>query len=250
MKIDKSTVLTALSITGVVATTAVTAYMSPKADRAIKARKNVITKTNIKADKLELVKTAAPYYIPTALLCFLTISTILLNHREYKKELLAMSAASAYLAANRDKIKATLEKPEVKKIIGKIFPTKEEFKHQTIEETGNGDLLCIEGYSGRIFRSSQEAVIKAQERLIEEYINPDCGYCCMNDYYQYLGIEETQFGYEYGWANTDEEYYPNEPIEFSNELIAADAPGNEFGEPIFVTEFQEYWYPMEGWMEV
>lgn len=250
MKVSKPTVLTALSITGVVATTAVTAYMSPKADRAIKARKNVITKANIKADKLELVKTAAPYYIPTAIGLIATITCILLNHKEYKKGLIAASAASAYLAANRNKIKAALEKPEVKKIVGKILPTKEEFKHQTIETTGNGDLLCIEGYSGRIFRSSKEAVIKAQEALIEEYIDPECGYCCMNDYYRYLGIEESQFGYEYGWANTDEEYYPNEPIEFSNELISADAPGNEFGEPIFVTEIQEYWYPMQGWMEV
>ena len=271
MKVSKPTVLTALSITGVAATTVVTAYMSPKADRAIKARKREIehpydgklieapTGTTVNpeifkpkklttADKLELVKTAAPYYIPTAIGLIATITCILLNHKEYKKGLIAASAASAYLAANRNKIKAALEKPEVKKIIGKILPTKEEFKHQTIEETGNGDLLCIEGYSGRIFRSSREVVEEAQKQLSEQYIEDK--YCCYNDYYRNLNILETQFGYDHGWANNEDWYYKNEKIEFRNEIIPSDAEGNEFGEDILCIDLEPEWYPMECWMEV
>lgn len=244
MKLTKSDILTAISIVGITATTITTAYMAPKADMAIKARRKET------ADRIELVKVGAPYYIPTTLLFIFTVGSIILNHRECKKELLAMSAAATYLAANRDKLRKIVDKPEVKKVIKQVLPTKEEFKHQTIEETGNGDLLCIDGYSGRIFRSSQDAVVDAQDKLNEMYIDPDCGYCCLNDYYRFLGIEETQFGWQHGWANTEEEYYPNEPIEFSNELVSADAPGNNFGEPIFCIDLQEYWYPMECWMEV
>ena len=161
-----------------------------------------------------------------------------------------MSATAGYLLANRNNLKKLTEKPEIKKVIGKMLPQKEEFKHQTIETTGNGDLLCIDGYSGRIFRSSKDAVIDAEEKLNELYVDPECGYCCLNDWYRFLGIEESQFGWDYGWANVQEEYYPNEPIEFSNELVTADAPGNNYGEPIFCIDIEEYWHPMEGWMEV
>lgn len=262
MKVNKTTVLTGLSIAGIIGTTVVTAYMAPKAERAIKAKicKEPITIDGVdgskiivdykKADKIELVKTAAPYYIPTILLCSLTITLTLLNHKEYKKELLAMSAASAYLAANRDNLKKIAEKPEVKKVVGKIFPTKEEFKHQTIETTGYGDLLCIDGYSGRIFRSSQDAVVNAQEQLNDIFLDPEGGYACMNDYFRFLNIEQSGWGEEYGWVNNEDWYYRNEPIQFSNELIAADAPGNEFGEPIFYIDIEDGWQPMWGWMEV
>lgn len=263
MKVNKEHIFTGLSIAGVLGTTVVTAIMAPKAERAIKAKicKEPIIMDGVdgskiildykKADKIELVKAAAPYYIPTTLLCLFTVGMIVLSHKEHKKELLAMSAASAYLVANRNKFKEIAEKPEVKGAIKRFwYPEKKEFKHQTIETTGNGDLLCIEGFSGRIFRSSQDAVIDAEEHLIEQYIDPDCGYCSMNDFYRYLGIEETIFGWQYGWANTEEEWYPNEPIEFHNELVDAGAPGNDFGEPIYCIDIDEYWCPMQGWQEV
>lgn len=264
---NKQTALTIFSIAGVTASVVVTAIMAPKAHEAIKAKKLEIANTQGKdierdrhgyptkmslttADKLELVKTAALYYVPSALLLTLTVGSIILNHRINKKELLALSATTSYLVANRDKFKKVADKPEVKKIVGKLYPEKKEFKHQTIEETGNGDLLCIDGYSGRIFRSSEDAVIDAEEKLISEYLDPECGYCCLNDWYRFLNIEESQFGWDHGWANVEEEYYPNEPIEFSNELVAADAPGNDYGEPIFCIDIEEYWHPMEGWQEV
>lgn len=264
MKVNKQTILLGTSIVGVLATTTVTAVMAPKAYEAIKAKKlEIRTKPGysdircdrhgyptkiLPEDKLELVKTAAPYYIPTTLLLLLTIGSVVLSHKEYKKELAAVTAASAYLVANRDKLKKVLEKPEVKKIVDKVYPEKKEFKSQTIETTGNGDLLCIDGYSGRIFRSSQEACIDAQDKLIQQYI--DDKYCCMNDYYRFLGIQETQFGYDHGWANNEDWYYKDEPIQFNNELISADAPGNEFGEPIFCMDIEQEWYPMECWMEI
>lgn len=267
---NKQTALTIISIAGVTASVVVTAIMAPKADKAIKAKKeyivadhhvddkdletdangNIVNATLTTADKLELVKTAAPYYAPSALLLMLTVGSIILNHRINKKELLALSATASYLVASRDQIKKAIDKPEIKKLIKDLHPTKEMFKHQTIEETGNGDLLCIDGYSGRIFRSSEDAVIDAEEKLISEYLDPECGYCCLNDWYRFLNIEESQFGWDHGWANVEEEYYPNEPIEFSNELVAADAPGNDYGEPIFCIDIEEYWHPMEGWQEV
>lgn len=275
---NKRTILTVVSIAGVAASVAVTAVMAPKADRAIKAKKLEIAKTKegyseaekdrhgypIKmkstADNLELVKTAAPYYIPSLLLTVLTIGCIVINHKINSKALLGLSATTSYLVANRNDLKRFIhDNPKAKKLAdeAKSYFLPAPKKGQTIEETGKGDVLCIEAFSGRIFRSSPEAVIEAQSQLIDQLLEDSKlgdavvhGSACMNDYYRYLGIEESQFGWEYGWVNDEDWFYKNEPIQFSNELISADAPGNQYGEPVYVTEIEEDWFPIQCWYEI
>lgn len=278
MKISKQAVLTIFSVVGVAASVTVTAVMAPKAEQAIKAKKLEIAETkegysNVEkdrhgypikmkstADNLELVKAAAPYYIPSLLLTVLTIGCIVINHKINSKALLSLSATTSYLVANRDNIKRFVnDNPKAKKLAdeAKSYFLPRPYKGQTIEETGNGDVLCIEAYSGRIFRSSPEAVIDAQSKLIDQFLEDSkvgdaivAGSACMNDYYRYLGISETQFGWEYGWVNDEDWFYKNDPIQFSNEMIAADAPGNEYGEPVYITEIEENWFPIQCWYEI
>jgi len=274
MKISKQTVLTIFSITGVVASVAVTAVMAPKANEAIKAKKQKITGTHVDhneyekvdnglkikyttADKLELVKTAAPYYIPSLLLTVLTIGCIAVNHKINSKALLGLSATTGYLVTNRDNLRRFIEtnpklKDDAEKCKSYFLPPKNGFC--TIEETGEGDLLCFEAYTGRIFRSSEEAVTKAEDELISQYLNEEdngmFGYASYNDFYHYLKIREDQFGYEYGWANNEDYFERNEPIKFRNELIAADAPGNDFGEPVYMIMLEDGWQPMWGYDQI
>lgn len=274
---NKRTILTVVSIAGVVASVAVTAVMAPKASEAIKAKKQEITGAHVDhdeyekvdnglkikyttADNLELVKTAAPYYIPSLLLTVLTIGSIVVNHKINSKALLGLSATTSYLVANRNDLKRFIhDNPKAKKLAdeAKSYFLPAPKKGQTIEETGKGDVLCIEAFSGRIFRSSPEAVIEAQSQLIDQLLEDSKlgdavvhGSACMNDYYRYLGIEESQFGWEYGWVNDEDWFYKNEPIQFSNELISADAPGNQYGEPVYVTEIEEDWFPIQCWYEI
>ena len=282
MKFNKQTALTVISIAGVTASVVVTAIMAPKAERAIKAKKKdladytvtikgdfedakndisyveKITQNSLTtADKLELVKTAAPYYIPTALLCTLTIGTIILNHHVNHKALLGLSATTSYLVANRDKLKKFIdENPKTKKLAeeAKTYFLPPKNSCQTIEETGNGDLLCFEAYTGRIFRSSEEAVIDAENQLNEQYLdeedNGEFGYASYNDFYYYLHIRQTQFGHEYGWTNNEDWYTKNEPIEFHNERISKDAPGNDFGEPVYLIMLEDGWQPIWGYDQI
>lgn len=277
MKINKQTILTGISIAGVAASVVVTAVMAPKADRAIKAKLKDISGESVTltttsgevyldtkpkeklttADKLELVKTAAPYYIPTTLLLILTVGTIILNHHVNAKALLGLSATTASIVANRDQLRKFIdENPKVKKIAdstkGYFLPPKNAC--ETIEETGKGDRLCFEAYTGRIFRSSEDAVTKAEDKLIEQYLdeedNGEFGYASYNDFYYYLGIRQTQFGHEYGWANNEDYFERNEPIGFHNELIAKDAPGNQFDEPVYLIMLEDGWQPMWGYDQV
>lgn len=275
MKISKQTVLTIFSVAGVAASVAVTAVMAPKADRAIKAKKLEIAQTKegysevekdrhgypIKmkstADKLELVKTAAPYYIPITFLSILTICCIIANHKINSKALLGLSATTGYLVTNRDNLRRFIEsnpklKDEAEKCKSYFLPPKDGFC--TIEETGEGDLLCFEAYTGRIFRSSKEAVTQAEDKLIEQYLDEEdggeFGYASYNDFYHYLKIREDQFGHEYGWANNEDWFERNEPIKFRNELVAADAPGNDFGEPVYMIMLEDGWQPMWGYDQI
>ena len=265
MKFNKQTILTGISIAGVAASVVVTAIMAPKAHEAIKAKRSEM-KSQYRwpeahklttADKLELVKTAAPYYIPTALLSILTVGTIIVNHHVNHKALLGLSATTSYLVANRDNLKRFIEtnpklKDEAEKYKSYFLPPKNRLC--TIEETGEGDLLCFEAYTGRIFRSSEEAVTKAEDKLIEQYLDEEdggeFGYANYNDFYYYLKIRENQFGHEYGWTNNEDYFERNEPIKFRNELVAADAPGNDFGEPVYMIMLEDGWQPIWGYDQI
>lgn len=241
MKLNKQLLLSVGAITGMCCAVGTAVYATPKAKELADKYKD---------DKVEAAKRVAPLYIPTFLSFIAATGCIFAKDYISKKDLLALTAsttaATSYLAANRDKLKKQiLENPRVKNLKNALIPTKEEFKHQTIEETGHGDLLVIEGYSGRIFRSSAEAVEDAEKRLSEKFMEEK--YACLNDFYTELGIELTHFGHQWGWVN-DPDWYDNQPIDFENTFVPADGPGNEWGEDMIVIDL--YTYPMECWQEI
>lgn len=241
MKLNKQILLSAGAIFGMCCAVGTAIYATPKAKELADKYKD---------DKVEAAKRVAPLYIPALL--SLTAATGCIVAKDYisKKELLALTAsttaATSYLTANRDKIKKVLEEnPKVKEFKKALLPSKDEFKHQTIEETGNGDLLIIEGYSGRIFRSSREAVEDAEKTVDNLFLNDK--YACLNDFYKALGIELTRFGHQWGWVN-EEDYYDNQPLDWENTFVPKDAPGNEWGEDLLTIDL--YTYPMECWQEI
>jgi len=134
-------------------------------------------------------------------------------------------------------------------------------RHITIEETGKGNLLCLDKYGGRLFRSDEGAVRKAIKTFEEDYIRA----CCMfdedpahmymatynyNDLYSLLGILPTTFGDQFGYTNVDG--YRTDDLQFKIELI--DDYSSEFlgkiNEPILVFEPEYGCYPNEFYREV
>lgn len=246
MKVNKHAILTVLSVAGAIGAVAVTAYMAPKAEAAIKAKKKE------SSDKLELAKVAAPYYIPSALLLILSTGATLLNNKDYKKELLLTSATAGYLMMNKNQLEETLKQnSDMRELANraKTFLFRKEDGHrkdrQTIEETGKGDLLVIDGYSGRIFRSSEEAVKEAEEKLNDMFHSEKV--CNLNDFYRFLGIEVTHFGHQYGWVN-EEDWFDDGPLDFENTLIKKEDDTNPWGEDVLVIDL--YTYPIEYWQEI
>lgn len=228
MKINKRLVLTTVSIVGVMAT-GVAAYKTG-------------AKTEGKKPSKENWKS---YILPTAL-GGATIASIVVNHRFGAKEVAALTATAAYLASNRDALEQKIEekfgKEALQEIKQEIHDKQVTYNGPSIEDTGKGDLLCLEGYSGRWFWSSKEAVEEAQRKLNEQFKNDI--YCCLNDFYDYLGIAQTHFGHQFGWVNNEDWYDEAYGIEFANSM----GFDKEKGQTVMYIDLNTY--PMECWQEI
>lgn len=242
-------VCTVLGILGV----PITAYLSGKA--AVKSEKDisdVIEDTGIDRDEVrkgDILRLTWKNYIPTAVSGALTIACILISYKLSKKEIMALSAAAAYITHQKGQLEDKIVEKYGQKALDDIRKelAEEMYNPQSVELTGNGDLLCYECYSGRWFRSSEAAIEKAESKFNSRFACGKGEYMNLCDLYRLFNIEDSNFGYEMGWpANTD--YYDG-PITFTNHLCA---PGefHDIPEPVLLIEFNNYDYPMNGWMEV
>lgn len=199
-------------------------------------------------------------YIPAAISTGITLFCIIGSNYISMKQIAALSGSLAFMTANRDQLEKAIRDKygdealvELKKLLpirtGVVADTENQkaeiiFEKVVAEETGKGDLLCFEGYSGRWFRSSKQAVQEAMRELqkcIEE-----CEYVSFNDLYDLLGLEKTHFGEEYGWINTEydsctESY--GDPIRYEINVIFEESKGED------VLFIDIYTYPIENFYE-
>lgn len=196
-----------------------------------------------RAVEQESKKQKALSYAPAAVIGLGTCACIIGSNRVSAKEIAALTATCGYLAANRDKIEQTVEKKFGKEKLAEVkAESKPKYIGQTIEETGLGDELFFEGYSGRWFRSSIEAVSCAEEELSERFVNGES--VCLNDFYELLGIEKTHFGHQFGWPASEDWYDFSNGIVFENSYAAPDPESKAD----WVIDL--YTYPTECWEEI
>ena len=246
MQITKQDILATLGCVGVVGTAVVASIDSKKWEKT----KAIAT---IRKDK---VKTALMCYLPTGLISLATCGCIVMANHISKVEIAGLVGTVAYLTTNRKQIESKLKETvgeetfdKIKTEIAQKNARHELMHHQTIEETGFGDVLCIEGYSGRLFRSSMEHVDEAIMKFKDYYKNNYC--CCMNDFYHFLGIEETHFGWQYGFVNNEKWFYDEEGLQIVATLCPLDKQQNPepYHEDLYVIDFDPGSYPMECWQE-
>ena len=206
-------------------------------------------KCHEKAEKAETKQDKLKAYIPAIISGAVTTGSIAGSHKLSNKEIAALTATATYAITNRNVLEEKLgkyvdtnEAKQIKQEVAKIA-TNEKSNRPTIEATNKGCLKVLEGYSGRWFYSSMEAVIEAEKELNKHLKNGE--YVCMNDFYRWLGIAETHFGDQFGWV-PNETYYDykiDDPIMFENTLV-----DDENGDPLLLIDI--YTYPMEGWKEI
>lgn len=169
----------------------------------------VSVKCSKKAEKAETTGEKVKAYAPAIASGAATCACIFATGHVPLKAAAGLAASASYLAANRDKVQKKLEqvvgKEESKKLIAEadketareILP----WEGPSIEYTGKGEELFLEGWSGRLFYSSSEAVQEAQDKINEQYRAYEEVY--LNDYYRALGIAETGMGDMYYWDRSE-----------------------------------------------
>lgn len=210
---NSSTILTCVGAVGVVATAVMAVKATPKALNLIEKAK---AEKGEELTKWETVKIAGPTYIPTVITGAATIACIFGSNIINKHQQATLMSAYA-LVDNSYK--------EYKKKVDELYG--EEAGQQVREEiakdkyTGDGTLsddskeLFYDFYSGRYFESTKELVMWAEyETNRAMFVN---GSVCVNEFYDFLGIEPLP-EYEYiGWTcELNEQAYWNPWIEFEH----------------------------------
>lgn len=199
LTIDNSpAILTALGVTG----TLTTAYLTGKATlRAADLIEHELPRNHEFKDEVKLVW---KIYIPPATSAAFTIGAIIGANRISNRR--AAAIATAYSISER----AFSEYKE--KVIEKVGEKKERaFRDELAQDrvdanpptdntviiTDNGDVLCYDQFTGRYFKSSMEALKRAENEINHQIIHD--GYASVSDLYYILGLPITAFSDEVGW---------------------------------------------------
>lgn len=225
-----STVLSVAGSVGVVLTTVTAIKATPKALESLEEAKN---EKNEELTRIEKIKIASPKYIPTMLIGAGTIVCIFGANITNKRHQAALVSAYALVDSSfkeyKQKLKELYGEEAHNKIVDAIAVEKVDrdwgvsgsYFGQSCdlanEEACGDPVLFYEENSGRYFESTIEQVLSVQYHLNRNYALR--GYVYLNEYFEFLGLETTDYGSVMGWAPTDEgEYW----IEFSHRKTVLD----------------------------
>lgn len=252
------TICTVVGVLGVPATSALSVWGYTK-------HLDALVKEELPMSGKDEFKIVWKYYLPAVLSGVVSIGAIIASNRLNKREITALAAAAAYLGSRRkiaeNQIEATYDPDdealdEIRRE-AVVEAAKHIYSPKSVEETGYGDVLCFEGYSGRWFRSDPKRVDQAINLFRSAYHNGKGYSCCLNDLYELLGIEKTHFGYQMGWPGIatfgSREYLElqygiyYEDIYWYCTTCSAEEMGT--GESVYVLELMQDSYPVSGWYE-
>lgn len=274
---NKSTLLTLGSTAGVGVTGLLAANGQKRADAALMA----LPDHGESLTRKERLKLTWKYYIPAGLSGLVTIGSIFAGRRLDRKEIATLTASIGVLVANRDKVETVIKekygeeallaiKNTVRegkaKLIEVVDPTTGEitkepetkiiYQQVAAEETGNGNQLFIDEYSGRAFRSSIQAVEAAHKEFNKTLLmkhegqDPRIGnYLSYNDLFALYNIRETEWGLIYGWwfnpNDHDDGNVEDDGIQFD---MTEPMYSEKYGEEVVFLNFFDT-LPFEGFME-
>jgi hypothetical protein len=141
--------------------------------------------------------TIAPYYIPTLIIGAGSITCIISAHKHNVK--VQNSLASAYMLM--DGLYKEYQNT-AKELYGEDsdadIKRRMAIGHYEDILVYDGEQLFHDEYSGRFFKSTMEEVKDAEYHLNRNFTLR--GYCELNEFYDFLGLEATDYGHTIGWS--------------------------------------------------
>lgn len=216
LKKNSATILTVAAAVGVVGTSLLTAKA------AIRASKVIEVKEEEKGEKLTLGETLSAVwtiYIPPIILGVSTVGCIFGANIFNKRQQASLASAYALIDSSykeyKAKVKELYGEETHNRIIDAIAAEKPkdicvraggltETYTQEMDEDSEPRLFYDE-YSGRYFESTPEKVLLAEYHLNRNYILR--GFARLNEFYEFLGLEPTEYGDAVGWDICGEIYW-------------------------------------------
>ena len=216
LKKNSATILTVAAAAGV----STTSVLSAKA--AIKASRVLAHKEEEKGEKLTLEETISvvwTIYIPPVVAGMSTIACVfganILNQRQQASLASAYALVDSSYKEYKAKLKELYGEEAHNNIVDAIAAEKCDEVHisaggltsaytQEIESDTEPRLFYDE-YSGRYFETTIEKVLLAEYHLNRNYILR--GFARLNEFYEFLGLEPTDYGETVGWDICGEIYW-------------------------------------------
>ena len=216
LKKNSATILTVAAAAGVITTS----VLSAKA--AIKASRVLAHKEEEKGEKLtfeEIISAVWAIYIPPVVAGMSTIACVFGANILNKRQQASLASAYALIDNSYKEYKAKLKElygeEAHNNIVDAIAAEKREDVHvyaggltsaytQEIESDAEPRLFYDE-YSGRYFETTIDKVLLAEYHLNRNYILR--GFARLNEFYEFLGLEPTDYGETVGWDICGEIYW-------------------------------------------
>lgn len=200
LKRNASTILTCIGGVGVVATAVMSAKATPKAllllDEAKKEKGEELT-------KFEKVKTAAPAYIPAAIVGVSTIACVFGANALNKRQQADLMSAYALLDSSYK---------DYKKKVGELYGenadkevkaelAKDKYVDEAVELKDGNKQLYYDEFSERYFEATTEDLLRA-ENMVNREMAATAG-VFLNEFYDAVGLERTDYGDYMGWSSCE-----------------------------------------------
>lgn len=204
LKSNSPEILTALSISGVFATSYLTAKATFKASNKISEIESIAGTHGDKKERIkERTRLVWKCYIPAGISGALTVTAIIASSKANSKRTTA--AVTAYSLTER----AFSEYKE--KVVEQIGQGKEQklrdelaqervLKNPSSKEVlvvGAGQVLCYEQFTGRYFRSDMEKLRKVQNDINVKIVSDP--YVTLDEFYERIGLPYTSVSNKMGW---------------------------------------------------
>lgn len=195
-------ILTGIGIAGMITTTVLAVRATPKALELIEETKKSEGKDEL--TPAETVKATWKVYIPATVTCVASTACLIGASRVNFKRNAALATAyklsETALSEYREKVIEVVgenKERQVREAIDKEHVEKNPVTKTEVIITGNGSSLCYDHLAGRYFESTIDNIKRAESRLNYLMVRDD--YVSLNDFYEEIGLEYTQLGYDMGW---------------------------------------------------
>lgn len=227
-KKNASTILTCLGGAGVVATAVAAVKATPKAMESLEEAKK---EKGEELTRVEKIKIAGPKYVPSILIGTGTLACVfganIMNKRNQAALVSAYALVDSSYKEYKQKLKELYGEEAHNEIVNAIAVEKAKevgisaecmcMNSSLTDDEACGDpVLFYDEWSNRYFESTIEQVITAQYHTNRNFVLR--GYTTLNELYDFLGLDLTDYGDTLGWAVEDELYW----IDFNNNKIVMD----------------------------